>query len=230
MVSYSKLVDDVSITLFVPVFLHGSILTRMRVNFLMCQSIGLRWKSAFFRFKSIRVSLLLLAALPGLNACSTTPPDGMSAVTPFDVQRYVGTWYEIARLDHSFERGMSDVSATYRQQDDGSVEVINRGFDTARNEWRQAVGRALFTGDANRASLKVSFFGPFYGGYHVVALDQQRYRWAMVVGPDRDYLWILARDKQLPADIRVQLLRQAREQGIDVERLIWVEHTRTDVQ
>ena len=129
------------------------------------------------QWRSIRLGALLLAALGVLSACSTTPPEGMAAVTPFDIQRYVGKWYEIARLDHSFERGLSDVSATYRQQDDGSVEVLNRGYDSTRGEWRQAVGRAVFTGEPTRASLKVSFFGPFYGGYHVVALDQQNYRW-----------------------------------------------------
>jgi len=176
----------------------------------------------------IRLLVLLLASLIGLGACSTTPPDGMSAVTPFDIKRYAGKWYEVARLDHSFERGLSDVSATYRQKADGSLEVINRGFDNKQGDWRQATGRALFTGDPNRASLKVSFFGPFYGGYHVIALDQQNYRWAMVVGPDRDYLWILSRDRQLPADVREQLLRQARQLGFDVEQLIWVKHTRDD--
>jgi apolipoprotein D and lipocalin family protein len=152
----------------------------------------------------------------------------MSAVSPFDIKRYAGKWYEVARLDHSFERGLSDVSATYSQKADGSLEVINRGYDNKQGDWRQATGRALFTGDPNRASLKVSFFGPFYGGYHVIALDQQHYRWAMVVGPDRDYLWILSRDRQLPADVREQLLRQARELGIDVEQLIWVKQTRDD--
>ena len=86
----------------------------------------------------------------------------------------------------------------------------------------------MFTGDANRGSLKVSFFGPFYGGYHVVALDQQGYRWAMVAGPDRDYLWILARDRQLTADVRGHLLSQARNLGFDVDKLIWVEQTRSD--
>lgn len=170
----------------------------------------------------------LLLVLFGLSACSTTPPDGMIAVTPFDIQRYAGKWYEIARLDHSFERGLTDISANYRQREDGSVEVTNRGYDTKKGEWRQAVGRALFTGEPSRASLKVSFFGPFYGGYHVIALDQQNYRWAMVVGPDRDYLWILARDKQLPAPIRDQLVAQAKEQGIDVGQLIWVAQTRDD--
>jgi apolipoprotein D and lipocalin family protein len=171
---------------------------------------------------------LLLFVLLGLTACSTTPPEGVSPVTPFELTRYEGKWYEIARLDHSFERGLSDVSASYRAQPDGSVAVINRGYDNQRNAWRQAVGRALFTGAANSASLKVSFFGPFYGGYHVVALDQKSYDWAMVVGPDRDYLWILSRDKQLPAEVRNELLRQARELGFAVENLIWVEHTRSD--
>ena len=185
-------------------------------------------RNIHFNWRSVRLGSLLMATLAVLSACSTTPPAGMTAVTPFDVQRYVGKWYEVARLDHSFERGLSDVSATYRQQGDGSVEVINRGFDSKRGEWRQAEGRALFTGDPARASLKVSFFGPFYGGYHVVALDQQGYRWAMVVGPDRDYLWILARDKQLPAGVREELLRQAKEQGIDVQKLIWVGQNRDD--
>lgn len=171
---------------------------------------------------------LLLASLLGLSACSTAPPEGMTAVTPFDITRYVGKWYEIARLDHSFERGLNDVSATYRPQPDGSVEVVNRGYDNKKNKWNQATGRAVFTGDTNRASLKVSFFGPFYGGYHVVALDQQDYRWAMVVGPDRDYLWILARDKQLSADVRAQLLRQAEQLGLDTQKLIWVGQTRND--
>jgi apolipoprotein D and lipocalin family protein len=186
--------------------------------------------SGFLRVPSLayRLAALLLVSLFGLNACSTTPPDGMSPVTPFDLTRYEGKWYELARLDHSFERGLSDVSATYRAQPDGSVEVINRGYDVTRNDWRQAVGRALFTGETNRASLKVSFFGPFYGGYHVVALDQQNYRWAMVVGPDRDYFWILARDRQLPEDVRVQLLGQAKALGLDVDKLIWVEHTRDE--
>ena len=177
---------------------------------------------------TIRLRALFLVFMFGLGACSTAPPEGVTPVRPFDLSRYEGKWYELARLDHSFERGMSDVSATYRAQADGSVEVINRGYDSARGEWRQAVGRALFTGDPNTASLKVSFFGPFYGGYHVVALDQQNYRWAMVAGPDRDYLWILARDRQLPASVRDDLLAQARKLGFAVDKLIWVAQTRGD--
>lgn len=176
----------------------------------------------------MRMICLLFVSMLALSSCSTSAPDGVVAVTPFDINRYVGKWYEIARLDHSFERDMTNVSANYRIQDDGSVEVINRGFDTKRKEWRDAVGKAKFTGDSNRASLKVSFFGPFYGGYHVVALDQQAYRWAMVSGPDRDFLWILARDRQLPAEIREQLLTRARELGFDTQKLIWVSQNRRD--
>jgi apolipoprotein D and lipocalin family protein len=130
---------------------------------------------------------LLLAALQGLNAFSTSLPVGLTAVTPFKVKRYEGKWHEIARLDHGFERGLSDVSANYRLQPDGSVTVMNRGYDNKQGKWREVSGRALFIGETNRGSLKVSFFGPFYGGYHVVALDQQHYRWAMVVGPSRGY-------------------------------------------
>jgi apolipoprotein D and lipocalin family protein len=170
--------------------------------------------------------VLAMAVLAlGLTACSTAPPEGLQAVAPFDVQRYQGTWFEIARLDHSFERDMSDVSARYSVQADGSVQVVNRGFNTVKKEWKEAIGKALFTGDSQRASLKVSFFGPFYGGYHVVALDPA-YRWAMVVGPDRDYLWILARDKQLEPAVKTQLLEQARAFRLPVEKLIWVSHTR----
>ena len=128
---------------------------------LMKRSVG----AASARWRSASAALLVIAALPVLNACSTQPPAGMTPVSPFQIERYLGKWYEIARLDHSFERGLSDVSATYRLQDDGSVQVVNRGFDGKRNEWREAVGRALFTGDPTRASLKEPFFGPFYGGY-----------------------------------------------------------------
>jgi apolipoprotein D and lipocalin family protein len=175
---------------------------------------------------SARARLVLLAmVLFSINACSTAPPDGIAAVTPFDIDRYAGTWYEIARLDHSFERGLSDVTATYRRADDGSVTVINRGYNSEQGTWREAKGRGLFLGDNHRGSLKVSFFGPFYGGYHVVALDPQ-YRWAMVVGQSRDYLWILARDKQLPPPIREQLLKQAQQLGFATQQLIWVEQIR----
>ena len=176
----------------------------------------------------LRSTILAVSFVLTLVACSTAPPEGLRPVTSFDINRYLGQWYEIARLDHSFERGMSDVNATYQLQDDGSVKVINRGYDTRKQAWKEAIGRALFIGDSQTASLKVSFFGPFYGGYHVIALDEQNYRWSLVAGPDRDYLWILARDKTLPAEVREQLLSQAKALGFATNKLIWVEQKRTD--
>lgn len=167
---------------------------------------------------------LVAALLLGLAGCSTAPPKGVAVVSPFDAQRYMGDWFEIARLDHRFERGLSRVTAQYALQPDGSVRVINRGYDAAKGKWNEAEGRALFTGDPNTASLKVSFFGPFYGGYHVVALDEQ-YRWSLVMGPDTGYFWILAREPQLPADVRERLVQKAASLGIDTRALIWVDHT-----
>jgi apolipoprotein D and lipocalin family protein len=185
-----------------------------------------RLSQPFTRGLLITLGTLILATT--LTGCSTAPPTGLTSVTPFEVSRYLGKWYEIARLDHSFERGLTDVSATYSLKSDGSLEVINRGFNTKKNEWKSATGRALFTGNQNQGSLKVSFFGPFYGGYHVLALDQTGYQWALVSGPDREYLWILARTKVLAPAIRDQLVADAKKMGFVTDKLIWVEHTRAD--
>jgi apolipoprotein D and lipocalin family protein len=166
--------------------------------------------------------VLLALALTG---CVGAPP-GIVPVTGFDVDRYLGTWYEIARLDHSFERGLSDVTATYARRDDGGLAVLNRGFDAEKGAWREAQGRAYFLEDAGTASLKVTFFWPFYGGYHVIALDREGYRHALVAGPGRDYLWILARDKRLPEATLERLLAVARRNGFDANALIFVTHDR----
>ncbi|MCD6664249.1 MAG: lipocalin family protein [Comamonas sp.] len=171
--------------------------------------------------------LLASAALLATGCTGTRPPPGVTAVTPFDVQRYQGRWYELARLDHAFERGMTDVSATYTMQTDGSVRVVNRGYVPATGQWREAVGKALFTGAPTTGSLKVSFFGPFYGGYHVVALDSG-YRWALVLGPDTGYAWILARERQLPSDQRDAIVARAQALGVDTSALIWVPQERQD--
>lgn len=174
--------------------------------------------------------LALLAAstaLLAIGCVGTRPPPGVTPVTPFDVQRYQGRWYELARLDHAFERGMTDVSATYTMQADGSVRVVNRGYVPATGQWREAVGKALFTGAPTTGSLKVSFFGPFYGGYHVVALDSG-YRWALVLGPDTGYAWILARERQLPSDQLDAIVARAQALGVDTSALIWVPQERQD--
>jgi len=179
-------------------------------------------------FQHIARVLLTGTLAMTLVACSTAPPEGLTSVTPFDINRYLGKWFEIARLDHSFERGLSDVSATYTLNPDGSLTVINRGFNIKKDAWKSATGHAMFTGIATQGSLKVSFFGPFYGGYHVLALDQTGYQWALVAGPDRDYLWILARTKELAPEIRDQLVATAKQMGFATDKLIWVEQNRTD--
>lgn len=170
--------------------------------------------------KSMRRLLPLFAAL--IVGC-TGIPDGLQPVSGFQLERYFGTWYEIARLDHSFERGLSDVSAVYAPRPDGGVSVLNRGFNPEKNEWKEALGKAEFIDDTQTGSLKVSFFGPFYGGYHIIALDSD-YRWSLVAGPSRDYLWILARDRQLSDTQKTALLKTAAGFGFETDKLIWVSH------
>ena len=170
--------------------------------------------------------LLLFAVL--LGGCAVAPPSGVTPITGFELNRYLGKWYEIARLDHSFERGLSNVSATYSPRDDGGVKVLNRGYDDRAGVWKEAEGRAYFTGEPTVGSLKVSFFGPFYGGYHIVALDRADYSYAMISGPSRDYLWILARTRQLPPAVLNDLLRQAKALGFATDQLIMVKQDRGD--
>jgi len=152
-------------------------------------------------------------------------PDGVEPVQGFDSGRYLGTWYEIARLDHRFERGLEDITATYTSRADGDIEVLNRGYDVAKGEWREIQGRAKFVGSPNVASLGVSFFGPFYGGYNVVDIDPE-YQIALVSGPTRDYLWVLARRPDPPRAEIERVVRRASELGFDTARLIYVSHER----
>lgn len=173
--------------------------------------------------KSGIVLLALLLNAFFLTGCTGTP-DGIEPVEGFEPKRYLGQWYEIARLPHSFEEGLSKVSATYSQRDDGGIDVVNRGYHAGAGEWREAEGKAYFTGPQSVASLKVSFFGPFYSGYHVIALDKDNYQWALVCGYNRDYLWILARSPQMPQALRAQLVERADQMGFDTEQLIFVEH------
>jgi apolipoprotein D and lipocalin family protein len=171
-------------------------------------------------------SLMTLLLTGVLAACSSSPPDGLTVVDDFDINRYTGRWHEIARLDHRFERGLSNVTAEYALQDDNSVSVLNRGYDEEEQRWDEAEGRAKFVGDSDQGSLKVSFFGPFYGGYHIIALDQDNYQWAMISGPSRDYLWILARKPELDPAIYQALTQQARNSGFATDELIVVDQQR----
>lgn len=168
---------------------------------------------------------LTLGLLGMLSAC-TGLPAGTTAVTDFDIDRYLGTWYEIARLDHSFERGLTDVTATYSRRDDGGVHVVNRGFDTKANDWDEAVGKAYPTVAPDIGRFKVSFFGPFYGGYNILALDAEDYEYALVAGPNRSYLWLLARTPDLPEAEVQALVQQATALDFPTDELIFVTHER----
>jgi len=170
--------------------------------------------------KKIIIILLLLFALAGCSGI----PSGVKAVRDFDINRYQGRWYEIARLDHSFERGLNSVSAIYTLRKDGGIDVLNKGFDGQSNRWKQAKGRAYFTQDKTVGRLRVTFFWPFYGGYNIIALDKDNYSYAMVCGPSSSYLWILAREKTLSNPVMDNLLKTAESLGFKTSNLIFVEH------
>ncbi len=167
--------------------------------------------------------LALLLTLLLLGSCVSLPAN-IRPVDGFEVDRYLGRWYEIARLDHSFERGLSHVTADYSLRDDGGVRVVNRGYDQKRGLWKEAEGRAYFVEKQDQGFLKVSFFGPFYGAYAVCDLDRQSYRYALVCGPSTSYLWILARSPQLDGDTVRLLVERARALGYDTNALIFVDH------
>ena len=169
------------------------------------------------RAAAIAFLLFLLVGCVGI-------PSGLEPVSSFDVDRYVGTWYEIARLDHSFERGLSNVYAHYSLRDDGGIRVVNRGYNKQSGEWKEIEGRGYFLGHKSVGSLKVAFFWPFYGGYHIIALDKENYTHAMVVGPSRSYLWILSRERSLDEQILTDLVAKARQHGFETEKLIYVAH------
>ncbi|AIN18532.1 lipocalin-like domain protein [Yersinia rochesterensis] len=165
--------------------------------------------------------LSVIAATLLSVACSVTPPKDVKVVDNFQLPRYLGTWYEIARLDHSFERGLDRVTANYSLRDDGGVKVINRGYNAKKQQWQESVGKAYFIGSPQQASLKVSFFGPFYGGYNIIDLDDE-YQHALIAGPSREYLWILSRTPTIDNQTRDRLIAIAKNYGFPVEQLIWV--------
>lgn len=152
-------------------------------------------------------------------------PDGVEVVTDFELNRYLGTWYEIARLDHRFERGLSRVTANYSMRDDGGVSVVNRGYQLSSEEWEEATGKAYFVGAPDIGQLKVSFFGPFYGGYNIMELDKDDYQYALVAGPDRSYLWILARSPKLDQETLDALVNIAKNANFPTEDLIYVDQS-----
>ena len=163
--------------------------------------------------------ILILSFL--LKGC-LSKPEGVDPVSDFDLNRYLGKWYEIARLDHSFERGLERVSAEYSLRDDGGVKVVNKGFSTIQNKWKEVEGKAYFIQRAEQGHLKVSFFGPFYSSYVIFELDKKEYSYAFVAGADTSYLWLLSRTAIVNTKLMDQFVRQAKRLGFDTEKLIFV--------
>jgi len=154
-----------------------------------------------------------------LLAC-TSDDAKYKAITGFEADKYLGTWYEIARLDHSFERGLDKVYAEYSFREDGGLKVVNHGFDTKKQKWNEAIGKAYFVETPEVGRLKVSFFGPFYGSYNIIELDKPGYQHALVTG-GKDYLWILSRTPEMSYIVKQQLTAKAKELGFETDKLIY---------
>jgi apolipoprotein D and lipocalin family protein len=180
----------------------------------MSKKIGIR------RMGLILSSVLLVGCLGR--------PEGVSPVEQLDTSRYLGTWYEVARLDHSFERGLSNVTADYSMREDGGLRVINRGYSAEEGDWQQAEGRAYRIEEDQPGHLKVSFFGPFFGSYVVFELDSADYQYAFVAGNTTNYLWLLARTPTISDELKTQFLQRAESLGFAVEDLIFVDQGRNE--
>lgn len=172
-------------------------------------------------------SMMTMVALTG---CAGVPqvrlPQDVAPVTNFDTQMYLGKWYEIARLEHFSEKGLSDITATYSLRDDGGIKVINRGYDAVKDEWRTAEGKAYPVGSPDTGYLKVSFFGPFYGSYVVFDLDTD-YQYSFVTGPDKNYLWLLSRTPRASNEVLTRFISEADKLGYDIDKLIYVDQSRS---
>ncbi|AFT66702.1 MULTISPECIES: lipocalin family protein [Cycloclasticus] len=172
-------------------------------------------------FRKKTIAYLFFSVVFILSGCVGIP-EGVKPVENFQLERYLGTWHEIARLDHSFERGLSKVTADYSLREDGGINVVNRGFSAEKSAWQEAQGKAYFVNDADEGHLKVSFFGPFYGSYIVFELDTVGYQYAFISGPDKDYLWLLARTPTVKPEVIDQFISMSKSIGFDTSALIFV--------
>lgn len=163
-----------------------------------------------------------IAVLALLLGGCVTKPANIEPVANFSADKYLGKWYEIVRMDHSFEKGLSQVSAEYSLRDDGGIKVVNRGYDAANAKWKEAIGKAYFVEGKDKGFLKVSFFGPFYASYIVFELDQDQYQYSLVSGPDKSYFWLLSRTPSISPQLRERLLERAARLGFDTSKLIEV--------
>lgn len=179
--------------------------------------------------KSRYIAPVLLGAgvALALYSCGSTIPKKAVAVTNFDKTKYLGKWYEIARLDFKYEKGLNNVTAEYFLNDDGSIKVDNKGYDAKKDKWKESIGKAKFVKADTIGMLKVSFFGPFYAGYNVIAVEDN-YKYALVAGENLKYMWILSRETTIPESVKADFLIKAREIGFDISDLVWVKHDKVN--
>jgi apolipoprotein D and lipocalin family protein len=170
----------------------------------------------------VTASIALLAF--GVFGCASSPSK-FNGVVGFDKERYLGKWYEVARFDFRFEKDLNNTTAEYSLAKDGSIKVINRGYNYKKLKPAEATGKARFRGSDTVAELEVSFFGPFYGAYNVIALDSN-YQYALIAGSSNEYLWVLSRTTEIPGQTRREYMEIAKNNGFDTTRLIWVEHNK----
>ena len=179
------------------------------------------------KHKNFILTLIAIALTSLALSCRISIPKGAVAVKPFNKNKYLGKWFEIARLDFKFEKNLNNTTAVYSLNNDGTIKVDNRGYNYVKKEWTQSIGKAKFVDKkSDEARLKVSFFGPFYSGYNVIALDSD-YQYALVAGDDLKYLWILSRTATIPENIKKEYLALAKSIGYKTENLVWVEHDQT---
>ncbi|KAF2516600.1 lipocalin family protein [Flavobacterium foetidum] len=175
--------------------------------------------------KSKYIAPVLLGAGIALlfYSCKSKIPENAVPVNNFESAKYLGRWYEIARLDYKWERDLDNVTAEYSLNPDGTIKVDNKGYNVKKDKWEESIGKAKFVKKDDIGMLKVSFFGPFYSGYNVVALDQD-YKYALVAGESLEYMWILSRETQIPESVKAEFLKKAEEIGYKTSELVWVKH------
>ncbi len=167
--------------------------------------------------------LTIIAITLLMGGCTGTPK-GVRPVDNFSLNQYLGKWHEVARLDHSFERGLDKVSAEYSLRDDGSLKVINRGFSEKDNSWKEAEGKAYFVKENDTGHLKVSFFGPFYSSYIIFELDKDNYQYAFVSGYNKSYLWLLSRTPTANNELINRFVETSKKLGFNTDELILINH------
>ena len=176
------------------------------------------------RILSIIILVFFLASTSYLMFGKLGIPEGLTAVKPFDINKFSGTWYEVARLDHGFEKGLSHVTAQYTvNKEGGQIKVLNKAFNAKSGHWESSLAKVGFIDQADEGRLKVSFFGPFYGSYNIIDLDQKDYSYAMVTGPGKQFFWILSRKPSLDNKTMQSLIQKAIGMGFKLEKIVYVD-------